>query len=85
MRAAAGYFDNMNDRPIKGQTDGTEYSLVVNVPENATGIAFGLMLSGKGQVWLVDLSFDEVDESVALTGSYTMRAGKKAKNLNFEV
>ncbi len=82
--AKEGCFDNMDDRPIKGQTDWTKYELVVQVPAQSTAIAFGVMLIGKGQIWFDDVSFEEVDESVALTGAYVNRERRKPKNLNFE-
>jgi hypothetical protein len=79
----AGCFDNMDDRPIKGATKWKKYSLVVQVPEAATGIAFGLFLHGKGRVWLDDVSFDVVSQSVPLTGPYSKKKNGPT-NLNFE-
>lgn len=80
-----GCFDNMDDRPIKGETDWSKYELVVQVPDTATDIAFGLMLAGKGQVWLDDVSFEEVDQEVPLTGSYVKKSSRSGPiNLNFE-
>ncbi|MBU6453514.1 MAG: hypothetical protein KGS72_17170 [Cyanobacteria bacterium REEB67] len=84
--AKAGCFDNMDDRPIKAKTDWKKYELVVNIPEKSSAIAFGLMLLGKGQVWLDDVSFEEVGADVPLTGKYADRE-KRARepvNLNFE-
>jgi len=34
-------FDNMQDRAIKGTTDWRRYEVVLDVPEDATGIAPG--------------------------------------------
>ena len=48
-------FDNMSDRPITKDTDWTEYSIVLDVPGDATNIAFGVLLTGTGTVWLDDL------------------------------
>ncbi|MCC6981546.1 MAG: hypothetical protein IT343_24705 [Candidatus Melainabacteria bacterium] len=83
---AAGCFDNMDDRPIRGNTDWTKYELVVQLRPNSTDIAFGLMLIGKGQVWLDDVTFEQVGPEVPLTGKYVSgaEATTKPDNLNFE-
>jgi len=60
-------FDNMGDRKIEGATQWTKYSVVLDVPEDAAAIAFGVLLAGKGQVWLDDLAFDVVGPDVAST------------------
>src|SRR5690349_8293284 len=44
--------DNMQDRPIKGTTDWQRYEVVLDVPQESVHVAFGLLLEGKGQVWL---------------------------------
>lgn len=82
-----GKFDNMDDRPIKGDTDWTKYNLVVDISEENTAIVFGLMLLGEGQIWLDDISFEKVGKDVPLTGAYTgPRPARKLQplNLNFE-
>ena len=53
-------FDNMQNRPIHGTTGWTAYSVKLNVPEAADSINFGLLLSGKGEVWLDDVSFHDL-------------------------
>ncbi len=82
----AGCFDNMGDRPIVGVTDWKKYDLVVQLPVRSTGIAFGLMLIGKGQVWLDDVSLEEVGLDVPLTGEFTQgtKYPSSPSNLNFE-
>ena len=71
----------MDDRPIEKTTDWKKYNLVIDVPSESTGIAFGMMLIGKGQVWLDDVSIEEVGKDVPLTGRY---ATTVPVNLNFE-
>jgi len=61
-------FDNMQERAIKGDTDWTKYEIVLDVPDHAAEIAFGLLLSGKGQVWMDDLKFEVVGKDVPTTG-----------------
>ena len=81
-------FDNMQDRAIKGTTDWKKYEIVLDVPENSEMVALGLLLSGKGQVWMDDLQFGVVGKDVPTTGR-TMAgaasgAAKAPLNLNFE-
>jgi ketosteroid isomerase-like protein len=60
-------FDNMWNRPVRGDTDWKQYSVVLDVPVEAVNIRFGAILSGKGQLWADDLSFDVVDTKTSLT------------------
>ncbi len=59
--SAALKLDNMQNRPIVGTTEWNHYSCVLDVPENAAIINIGVLLSGKGQAWLDNVSFQEVD------------------------
>jgi hypothetical protein len=60
-------FDNMNNRPLEGTTDWKRYEIVLDVPKNSASIAFGLLLGGKGQVWIDDLELKAVGQDIALT------------------
>lgn len=60
-------FDNMSNRSITGTTNWSLYSIVLEVPKESTVISFGIILSGRGQVWVDQLTFEEVDESVLST------------------
>ena len=73
-------FDNMEDRPIKGNTEWKKCEIVLDVPSNATGLAYGVLLSGTGQVWFDEVSFEIVDAMVSTTGTWNTTP----KNLNFE-
>jgi hypothetical protein len=76
-------FDNMTDRPIKGTNDWTRYSIVLDVSEAVTNLAFGVILDGQGKVWIDDLQFQIVDSTVPTTD--TLPQIKKApENLDFE-
>jgi hypothetical protein len=76
-------FDNMQSRGIKGTTDWTRYEVVLDVPDDAKAIAFGILLDGEGKVWLSDVKFESVSLSVPTTGSSTeMRSAPE--NLGFE-
>lgn len=61
-------FDNMQDRAIKGTTDWRKYSIVLDVPNDATGIFFGILLSKSGEVWVSGVKFETVGADVPLTG-----------------
>jgi hypothetical protein len=62
-------FDNMQDRPIKGTQSWKMYDVVLDVPQNSTGISFGILLSGTGEVWLNDVVFESVTNEVPATAT----------------
>jgi hypothetical protein len=55
-------FDNMADRAIKGDTPWKKYEIVLDIPEDATSLAYGVLLGGTGQVWFDDITFEVVDK-----------------------
>ncbi len=75
-------FDNMEDRPIKGSSEFRNYEVVLDVPQDATGVAFGILLSGTGEVWINSAKFEVVDSSIATTGRMQHQEGPA--NLDFE-
>lgn len=80
-------FDNMCNRPIKNVKQWKEYSVVLDVPKEATNIAFGVYLAGRGRAWLDDFSLTTVDTSTSVTEcscSPNSRGGRDPQNLNFE-
>lgn len=60
-------FDNMSNRPIVKDTNWNLYSIVLDIPENSAVIAFGVILSGRGHVWLDQCKFEVVDEKTPTT------------------
>ncbi len=80
-------FDNMGDRPIKATTGWTKYEIVLDVPSNASLIAYGALLDGTGQIWFDNITFEIVDDTIPTTGAGN---GKKSAtqneptNLDFE-
>lgn len=60
-------FDNMQNRAIKGTQPWEQCEVVLDVPEDATGIFFGILLSGSGEVWMNDVSFEVVGNDVPVT------------------
>ncbi|WP_242145388.1 MULTISPECIES: helix-turn-helix transcriptional regulator [unclassified Bacillus cereus group] len=79
--------DNMQNRPIKYTTNWQPYSVVLDVKEEAIGIAFGILLSGEGCIWADSFRLDEVDEKVPstdLTESFYEILSSEPMNLQFE-
>ena len=60
-------FDNMQQRPIKGGTDWQRYQVVLDVAPEARAIAFGILLSGSGEVDVADFGFETVAADVPTT------------------
>ncbi len=61
--------DNMRERPIMGDTEWQEYSVVLDVPSAASGIAYGVLLQGAGRVWIDEFSLQIVDVGVPVTAA----------------
>jgi len=59
--------DNMENRPVKGSSDWIKYSVVLDVPVYGEKISFGLLLKGKGQVWVDNLMLERVSNSIPVT------------------
>ena len=60
--------DYMQNRPLMLSNDWARQEIVIDVPRNAIGITFGMMLGGSGQAWLDDVAVEEVGTGVAATG-----------------
>ena len=78
-------FDNMQNRPIKGNNDWTKCEIILDVPEESGTMSFGVLLSGTGKVWFDDISFEVVDKLKANTTStkeYVIP--DKPININFD-
>ena len=68
-------FDNMQDRAIKGTQPWTTFDVVLDVPQDATSISFGTLLSGSGKVWVNHVTFEAVGQETETTGA---KPSKKA-------
>lgn len=81
-------FDNMQNRPIKGITGWQNYAVVLDVPKDATGISFGILVSKSGTVWLNSAQFEIVGMDMPVTdkwaGSGSLQQHPGPTNLNFE-
>src|SRR5262249_48403818 len=69
-------FDNMWGRKVAGDNDWATAEVVLDVPEKATGIAFGMILfGGKGTVWIDDVKLEAVGKDVKVTAETPAEAG----------
>jgi hypothetical protein len=57
-------FYNSQDKPISGSTEWQERSVVLDVPQDASKILFGVIGAGKGTVWIDQLAFETVGQEV---------------------
>jgi hypothetical protein len=76
-------FDNMQDRGVSGTSDWKKYDIVLDVPAKSQYIAFGILTSGKGTLWINNLTFDTVGKNVKTTNMYSEESDEPV-NLNFE-
>jgi hypothetical protein len=60
-------YDDMSNRPIVGTSDWTKYSIVLDIPENASKIVYGAVLSGKGEIFFDGLNLTVVKNDVPVT------------------
>ena len=85
--ASAVAFDNMNTRPVTGKTDWTKYSVILDVPNEATNINFGFLIAGAGTLWGDDLAFEivgNVGEGPEVTDMMVNAARNPGMNIDFE-
>lgn len=77
-------FDNMADRPLRGSLDWTLCEVVLNVDGAATRVSLGVLLSGRGRVWMSDVKLEAVGPDVPVTGGARPEAFGPPRNLDFE-
>ena len=77
-------FDNMQNRPITASGEWTRHSIVLDVDQQATAVAFGILLSGEGAVWIDDVQFDVVGTDVPVTDMTVGKVPTTPRNLDFE-
>ncbi|ELK48024.1 AraC family transcriptional regulator [Halobacillus sp. BAB-2008] len=78
-------FDNMSDRKITGTQNWNHYSIVLDVPNTASVISIGTILSGVGKVWMDAFQFDIVDEHVPTTNmNLHIEMQEEPMNLSFD-
>jgi hypothetical protein len=77
-------FDNMQSRAITATTDWKRYEVVLDVAPEAQRIAFGVLLVGKGRVFVNGLGLEPVDGTVQTTGAPLPKPPSVPKNLDFD-
>jgi len=60
-------FDNMQDRPVQGDSDWTKCEIIMDVPEESITLNFGALLSGPGKIWFDNVSIEIFDNAVPKT------------------
>ena len=78
-------FDNMHDRPIKGNTEWQAYSVVLDVARQASAIAYGVLLDGPGKIRIDTARIEAVDQGVPTTGTSASSTLSEPTNLDFEL
>ena len=76
-------FDNMQNRPIQGTTDWQQYKVTLEIPQESIHIAFGILLQGKGQVWLNEVQFEEGQADEITTSTTSVQYSDHPGNLDF--
>jgi len=76
--------DNMMECSIKGSVDWHEYQVVLDVPKDATAVAFGILVNKSGMVWLNNVKFEIVGTDVPVTAKPFGETQTGPVNLNFE-
>lgn len=61
-------FDDMQSRPLRGTNRWRRYSIVLQVPANATEISYGFLLAGSGTVWANDFAINVTPATTPVTG-----------------
>jgi hypothetical protein len=76
-------FDNMQNRSIKGTAQWRRYDVVLDVAKDATGISFGILLDGAGEVWLSSTKFEVVGVDIPVTSPSNEKVPNNPVNLEF--
>jgi hypothetical protein len=68
----------------KGSADWQNYEAVLDVPQYADSIEFGVFLSGPGTIWLNSVVFEIVGPDVPITGKKRSSLADESANFNDE-
>ena len=60
-------FDNMQQRAIKGSQEWKLYEVVLDVAADSKAVALGILMEGKGKVWMEEPHLEVVPASVPVT------------------
>ena len=76
-------FDNMENRSLRGTTEWIPCEIVLDVPDEASKILVGTILSGKGAVYMAAFNLEVVENDVATT-AISRITREQPVNLDFE-
>jgi hypothetical protein len=62
-------FDDMEKRRARGTFDWRRQQIVLDVPDFAYAINYGLILDGDGEAWVDDLALEPVEKTVKVTNT----------------
>jgi hypothetical protein len=79
-------FDNMQVRPVTGNSDWTKCEIIMEVPEESVTLNYGFLLSGSGKIWFDNVSFEILNNATpkVLKDRETFLVPQKPVNLDFE-
>lgn len=79
-------FDNMQDRPITGNSEWTKCEIIMDVPVESVTLNFGALISGTGKIWFDNVSFEILDNATPKISAdpITLPIPEKPVNLDFE-
>jgi len=75
-------FDNMQDRQIKGTQDWKQYEIILDVPQEATYVSYGVLIGGTGKMLIDSFKFEIIDDNKKSTGNALKLT--KPTNTNFD-
>lgn len=87
MRADSGQqpgtaFDNMSDRPLRGNFGWQPAAIVLDIPADATALSFGFLLEGGGRLQATQFQIEVVPSATATTGQGPLKTlPRQAGNL----
>jgi hypothetical protein len=62
------FSDNMSERPVKGNSDWSNFDIVIYIPSYCNKLIFGARLKGGGEILFRDLNVEIVGADTPLTG-----------------
>jgi hypothetical protein len=79
-------FDNMQDRPVTGNSDWTKCEIIMDIPVESITLNFGALISGTGKIWFDNVSFEILDNAKPKISNdlITLPIPEKPVNLDFE-
>jgi hypothetical protein len=78
-------FDDMRNRPLVGSSEWSEIEIVLDVPPISDEVSFGLLLQGRGQIWIDNVKITIVNDDVPVTDVLKDKTENfSPKNLDFE-